>query len=260
MTSIAVGLPVSRRPSWELVESLTQLCFPGPWRLLLAGQLDRPYPIAAAYERLVTAFLATDDAALLFLNDDAVLHPETVLRLWHREQPIVGALALARYRPYQPAVYSPLADGQYRVQWDETRAWLLAHPELYQAPAIRAETTPEDLVEVGFTGLHCLLVHREVLEAMHPPYFGRLTLPEQRASGVDRYFCEAARAQGYRVLVDRSVLAGHQAEVVVGGLDFLVWAASAGQLYQVGDTDGSNSSPNRAGAPDGERISGHVVV
>lgn len=62
------------------------------------------------------------------------------------------------------------------------------------------------LQEVAVQGGGCLLIKAEVFEKMEEPYF----LPEhQVGKGTDVQFCEKARAMGYKVWCDTSVVLGH---------------------------------------------------
>ena len=228
---VAIGIPVCGLPSWSLVRSLMSLEWPaGPRGFLTAGEYDRPLPIDVAHNRIIEAFL-TDKRLewLLMMDADATLHPQTLLRLLSWKQPVVGALCFTRRCPASPTIYAGqppgTPDGYYRIHIAETKAWLTQHPELIVNQATVLEPRPDDaLARVDFTGAHCLLVHRRVLDAIKPPWFARL-MPEGRTdTGSDRYFCEQARAAGYPIYVDRSVLAGHGAgDRTIGALDFLAW-------------------------------------
>lgn len=228
---IALGIPVCGLPSWHLVRSLMSLEWPDEQRAFItAGEYDRPLPIDAAHNRIIETFLAEPRLEWLFMVDaDATLHPQTLLRLLSWNRPIVGALCFSRYPPPHPTIYAGhpanAPEGHSRIHIDETRAWLESHSALVTNAAALLDPRPADaLVEVDFTGAHCLLVHRTVLEAIAAPWFERLLSPSELGTGADRDFCQKARAKGFSVCVDRSVVAGHlSGEHVIAALDFLVW-------------------------------------
>lgn len=62
----------------------------------------------------------------------------------------------------------------------------------------------EALIKVGGVGGGCLLVHREVLEKMEPPYFSF-----ERGCSEDYYYCLKVAEMGYDVWCDLSVQCGH---------------------------------------------------
>jgi len=89
------------------------------------------------------------------------------------------------------------------------------------------EPRPDDaLLEVKRTGMHCFLAHRDVFEAIEPPWF---RYHEDRGvgnSGEDFYFCEKVREAGFPLYIDRSVIAGHSAGArSIGALDFVAYTS-----------------------------------
>jgi len=230
---VAIGIPVCGLPSWTLVRGLMSLQWPAGSRgFITAGEYDRPLPIDVAHNRIIEAFLSDRRLEwLLQVDADATLHPQTLLRLMSWNQPVVGALCFTRRCPASPTIYAGqpegTPEGYYRIHIAETKRWLERHPELVVNQATVLEPRPEDaLTPVDFTGAHCLLVHRRVLEAIEPPWFKRLMPDGEVSTGADRHFCERVREAGFPIYVDRSVLSGHIiGERAVGGMDFLAWDA-----------------------------------
>ena len=222
---IAVGVPTAGPPTWKLVMSLLGLA--GSVGRFDFSRIDGQAPDEAR-NHLATWFLRQTGAdSLLFVDRDAVLHPDTAARLASWNVDIVGALSFTRYRPVVPTVYRgvhPDFPDDYEVRVDDTRDWIRAHPELWTSEPAIIEPRPDDaLTEVDFTGAHCLLVSRRALEVIGYPWFQARQIDPERL-GEDRFFCEKARAAGLAVYVDRSVIAGHQyGEGSLGALDFLVW-------------------------------------
>lgn len=233
MTELAVMTPAAGAPTWGFTASLVGLRGPGDggfWFSHVEG-----LAVEQARNLLVERFLASPCRWLLFVDRDAVLHPMTVIRLMSWNVPVVAALAFTRGEPPAPTIYAGANPGDaqdlvgYRVNWEETRAWLLAHPEMRTNDAVLLEERPADaLVQVDFTGMHCTLIRRDVLERLRPgPWFERVhPVGGPRGCGEDYSFCRKVTAAGFGVFVDRSVQAGHLlGERSVGGLAFLAWDA-----------------------------------
>jgi hypothetical protein len=234
--------PAGGPPTWGLLRSLIALRGPGSggfWFNAAEG-----LGVEQARNLLIERFLQSPCRWLLFVDRDAVLHPMTVIRLMSWNAPIVAALSFARTEPPTPTVYAgaqPAVASDppvivagldlvgYRVNWEETRGWLLAHPELRSNdPVILAERPDDALAPVDFTGMHCTLIRRDVLERLRPgPWFERVhPIGGPRGAGEDYYFCRMAARAGFQTYVDRSVQAGHLAgDRSVGGLAFLAWDA-----------------------------------
>lgn len=223
---ITVGVATLGPAAWPFVESLAALRLPAGERLRLVHV--GPKTVDVARNAIVRAFLATPDRTLLMVDQDAVLHPGTLLRLMSWQQPVVGALAFGRHQPFPPVVMRDrirLADGRVGlgVQLKEMREWLAAHNELLASGPVLLDPAPADaLTRVTATGCHCLLLQRDVLERMQPPWF---ECEPGEAFGEDLYFCRQVQEQlGAPVYVDKSCMAGHLAgDQSVAALDWLVW-------------------------------------
>ena len=213
-------------PSWHYLDSLTQ------WALyhskehpeidVALSHPGRVLPIDVARNLLVRQFLATDGDYLWFVDQDAAFLPGTLDRLLSRKLPIVSALEMMRL----PGACWPMAlkgppnpaTGQYRVQSAEVYAWIAAHLDATSnEPQILDEIPIDSLLEVSFTGCHCLLIRRDVLEEMDEPWF-----QGYQPGGEDQYFCEKAGAMGVPTYVDLSVLVGHATtDRIIGAMDFM---------------------------------------
>jgi len=228
MGSVAIGVAWCGPPTWMLMESLMNLEAPAPGYQFIRNPKAMAVDVARNY--IVWEFLERRECEwLLFVDRDAQLHPQTLMRLLSWGEPVVAALAFTKGVPVTPVVYKGWTGKgtEYWIKVHDIHEWLLAHrEELCTHRGALVDPRPDDgLYEVDFTGCHCLLVHREVLERMKVPWFRA----DERCRQEDRYFCEKARELGYRVWVDRSVVAGHGygEERSCGGLDFLAWYAIA---------------------------------
>lgn len=222
--SIAIGIASCEAPRWPFVESLFRLQAPAGWRL----EMIREGPLAVDIARnvVVERFLRSDAEWLLWLDSDAVVHSLTLVRLLSHGLPVVGALSFQRYGPCLPTVMRGKApDGLgWMVQIGETREWLLRHGTRWPAATVLLPAPEDALVEVDRTGCHCLLTHRQVYQAIAPPWF--VGDPARKHSREDMYFCGRVQEAGFRLYVDRAVIAGHLAgDRPLSALDFLVWDA-----------------------------------
>jgi len=181
---------------------------------------------------------------LLQVDGDAVVHKGTLQRLQSWNVSAVGALCVTRYRPYQPVVYRGICKDQggdmrsYYVQWKEVREWCIRYPQLLNphGPAMLAEPPEGSLHEVDWTGSHCFLVHRSVYEAIEPPWFENHS-NVRFGSGSDRIFFEKVKAAGFQPRVDYSVVAGHEATMVLGMADFMAWQAISVLEDEAGESE-----------------------
>jgi len=241
---ITVGVPTLGPAAWPFVESLVALEMPPGERLRLARV--GPKPVDVARNAIVSAFLATTDRWLLLVDQDAVLHPGTLLRLLSWDVPVVGALAFGRHQPFPPVVMRDrirLADGRVGlgVQLQEMRQWLSSHNGLLASGAVLLEPAPTDaLTRVTATGCHCMLVRRDVLERMPRPWF---ECEPGEAFGEDLFFCRRLEQMGVPVYVDRSCMAGHLVgDQSVAALDWLVWDQVSDYAQQVIEGDDADAA------------------
>lgn len=221
---VAVCTPRCGPPSWRYLDSLVNWAIyhsrthPEIGTPLLHP--ERFLPIDVARNLLVRQFLLTDADYLWFIDQDAAFLPQTLDRLLSRRLPIVGALEMMRL----PGICYPMAlkgerpEGGYVVQAPEVYAFIAAHYDAMTNEPQMLDAAPQDsLLEVGFTGCHCLLIRRDVLEAMAEPWF-----QGYNPGGEDQYFCEKAFALGIPTYMDMSVLVGHAVtDRIIGALDFM---------------------------------------
>lgn len=233
---IVIATPTWHYPDWRYVESLLGLKTPdkAPWTF---RRVFGKHGIDAAWNDIIAWFLGTSNEWMLHVDSDAVLHPNTMLRLLSWNEPLVSALAFKRRGPITPVAYigetgkTIKEDGQNVVEFwiaiDEIRDWFFAHQEMIvmNGPVVLEPRPPDALLRVDRTGTHCLLVHREVYENISPPWFEKV---RHTGEGSDFDFHAKAQAAGFTSWVDRSVIAGHLAgDWCFGALDFLAWDAIA---------------------------------
>ena len=223
---IAQATPRCGPPSWRYLDSLVRWsnehALNHPDVPVVFVTLERYLPIDVARNVLVEQFLRTDADYLWMLDQDAVFLPGTLDRLLSRKLPVVGALEMMRVPgPCWPMALKGPADPETnncRVQGPEVYSFIARHHDaMSNSPQIVTPPPMDSLLEVTFTGCHCLLVRRDVLADMEPPWFKGYD-----PGGEDRYFCEKAGAMGVPVYVDLSVLVGHAtSDRVIGAFDFM---------------------------------------
>lgn len=160
------------------------------------SQESEPF-VDQARNFLVDRFLASDREWFLSVDTDVILPECVVSRLLTRGQPLISALIYVNAKPPFPQVYRRIADfgfggfGVYLVYQD---------------------FEPGELVEADATGAGCLLVHRDVFEAIPKRKPFRWFQHEQRGEdlfGEDVVFCERAKLAGFQLYIDTAVKAGH---------------------------------------------------
>jgi hypothetical protein len=195
-------------------------------------------------------------------DDDAAFLPQTLDRLLSWDVDIVGTLAMMRKKTcVLPSAFRGKVNGKednYWVAAPDIYAWIGEHYDYESNEPQMLDPPPEgSLYPVDFTGCHCLLIKRHVLEAMEPPWFyGRLGLE-------DRYFCLKAGELGFKVYVDLSVLAGHAVERMIGAFDFVAGYWFTSELEKQRDAERGartteSGTETRTAVLQGASESGHV--
>ena len=69
------------------------------------------------------------------------------------------------------------------------------------------------LVECDGIGAGCMMIKREVLKSLTAPFVDKVREDGRREIGHDYYFCERAKALGYKVFADWEVLCDHVKQV-----------------------------------------------
>jgi hypothetical protein len=134
--------------------------------------------------------LASGAEWILYLDDDQVLAPDTLMRLLKHDKDIVSALYVAREAPFVPHVYDE----------EDERGFCL--------PQLLAQGS-SGLRQVLATGAGCMLVKAKVLRAMERPWW-RLGQITSDGWGDDLNFCHRAREAGFEVWCDLDTAVGHQ--------------------------------------------------
>lgn len=229
--SIALCIPTMGQPTWALFDSF------GQWQsyhysthpeiAVTIFRPPRPLPVDVARTFLTQQVLEGDYDYLWFTDQDAAYLPPTLERLLAWDLPIVGALCMIRASTWcAPMVFKgqrePDSD-YYKMSVDEVYNFLHTYADVETNNPQCIEPVPVDsLFECDFTGCHCVLIKREVLEALEPPWFSG------RPGQEDKYFYLKAKEAGFSTFVDFSTFVGH----VTGARIIGVYDYMAHYLYQ----------------------------
>ncbi len=120
-----------------------------------------------------------------FIDSDMMPAPDAVMRLLALRAPVAAALMFARRPPFCHEL------GRASGEVDLTRGPF----------------------EVDWAGAGCLLVRRQVIEALSAPWFEYPDTVGRRND--DLVFCEKVRRAGFKIVVDPSVVVGHLGRIEI---------------------------------------------
>jgi hypothetical protein len=176
-----VGIPAQDTSRFTpFMSAVAGLTMPAGWKFLVTQNFD----CAHSCNNMASKF---DGERLLLMGDDHSFNSDFLLRLLDHDLDIVAGLCLSRRPPFMPVAR---VDGAPLVLEGEPR-----------------------LLEVDETGTAGMLIKREVFEALEFPYFSNVYREDGSLLSDDLYFCRKARAAGFKIHVDTSVLLGHIALV-----------------------------------------------
>lgn len=145
-----------------------------------------------AREILLKEFLK-GKAEYAFIVDADMLYPHRVLpRLLAHDKKMITGLYFSRGDPKR--AYPVIFENEPLDKWPKTRYF--NYPD-------------NSLIEVGACGHGCLLIHRDVLEDMDPPYSQLGPFQDRPLVGSDLRLCLRARELGYKIWCDTSIKLGH---------------------------------------------------
>jgi hypothetical protein len=128
---------------------------------------------------------------LWFMDDDHAFPPSMLTRLVAHNEALVTPICLTRVHPFAPVQYvEKIADAQY-------------------LPVALSESGTDGLIEIQAGGCAGMLIRRDVIEAIEPPWF------EYTDRSEDIIFCEKAKAAGFMLHADLGCRLGHITTAVV---------------------------------------------
>jgi GT2 family glycosyltransferase len=124
------------------------------------------------------------------LDNDMIYPSNTLMTMLGDKVDVVAGWACQRARPFYHNFLTPCDQGLYEVR--------------------KVLPTPPGLHEVGAVGACGMLIKREVLEAIEPPWFAFDTDEETgKPIGEDVYFCRKARKAGFKIYCRTDLRFGH---------------------------------------------------
>jgi len=134
----------------------------------------------------------TEHTHLLFIDSDTVPFYDP-LKMVNLNLDIVGGVYPAwRINHYEWLAMLRQPDGHYKMLPSDNR---------------------KGVVECDGLGAGCMMIKREVLEMIKAPFADKVREDGRREIGHDYYFCEKAKAKGYKVWADWEVLCDHIKQV-----------------------------------------------
>jgi GT2 family glycosyltransferase len=140
-----------------------------------------------ARNTLVEMTLDSDAEWLWYMDDDHVFGPDLLLKLLQKDKPLTVPVCLMRTPPFQPVTFVE-RNKENKFQY---------------LPAYMPDMPAEGLIELQAGGCAGMLIRREVLEAIEPPWF------EYTDRSEDIVFCEKAKEAGFNIYCDLSARLGH---------------------------------------------------
>ena len=201
------------------VESVMQLVRPETsshaWRWALN------LPVDIARNKLGEWFLESGFSHIFMMDTDMMFPSAALARLMRMDVPIASGLYFSRNENVFPHAYhySSYKDNEhhYYPMGKEFVEWLAAHPDRDKYPAHHCFEDDWN-VEADAVGAGCLLIKREVFEAIEPPWFEAVGAT---GGGEDFDFCRKAKAAGFDITVNMSVQCQHElTPVFVNRQDF----------------------------------------
>lgn len=129
---------------------------------------------------------------LWFMDDDHAFPPQMLEKLLAHEKPLVTPICLTRVHPFKPVQYTEKLDGEFQY-----------------LPIPLSQSDTDGLIEIQAGGCAGMLIAREVIEAIEPPWF------EYADRSEDIIFCEKAKDAGFQLWADLSIRLGHITTAVV---------------------------------------------
>lgn len=190
-TPLVLGIPIKGNVTLDWAIMFKNLDLPYGTRIISS----QGTPIHVARNKIVSSFLDSDADWLFFLDADLHLQPNTIKLMMEKNYPLLSGLYYTRYPPIMPVCWNITSKGKEVVNFKNG-----------------------DIVKADAGGAGCLLISRQVLEKLEPPYFnwtlGLRPNPSDEMSE-DFYFFRKAKRAGFQLCVDTSIQCMHEALVMV---------------------------------------------
>lgn len=140
------------------------------------------------------------DEFLVFFDEDEILPPDTIQKLVAHDLPLVGGLYFMKSPPWWPLMF------RYKSRL------VVPHPLYGETGMYNIIGHWDDgaLLKVDAIGCGCMMIRRDVLEKIPPPWFSFSEGTE------DLFFCRKAQHAGFQVHCDTSIICGHLTMLPIG--------------------------------------------
>jgi hypothetical protein len=148
---------------------------------------------------------------LLFLDTDEIYPIDYFVKMLEHEEPLVTALHVARYHPYDLVAYRVRDKMDIVNEMGQTETIPLFE-------SVKDEEIMEmdkDTFSCDMTGTGALMIDPNILKDIEKPYFKDVYAKDgHRALCDDFYFLYKTYLAGHRVLVDTRINPGHISKVI----------------------------------------------
>jgi len=179
---ITIGIPTaSNLLHQKFVQSL--MCLQLPQNTEIDYNVITGYQLPFARNRIVQHALDSNSDYVFFIDADMVFPSDSLIRLFNHNLDLVNALAFRRTSPHYPTIF----------KWNENE-------KCYETMSYT-----KGLLEVEATGMACMLIKTEVFKKMKQPWY----YYRDNTFSSDLTFCENARKEGYKIMIDTDLKIGH---------------------------------------------------
>lgn len=156
-------------------------------------QLGKPVDVGSKKQYIAEYAVEQGADWVLFIDDDVIFPPHTLIQLLHRNKDIVGGVYWSKSEPPRPLIFRGHMQGTY-TNWHAG-----------------------DFIKVDAMGMGLTMIKTKVFKAMEKPWFSldytyqELENKATKDSGTteDLYFYKKARDYGFEVWCDTSLQAWH---------------------------------------------------
>lgn len=197
-----IAISVSRE--WVETEFLMQM---GTWQVPPGWQIKfgwfRQFTAAERHNVAVNEAYYNYDR-ILFMDTDQHYPPDYLTMMLSHEEPVVTALNVTRYYPFELTVYRVTREIKYEDK---------------VIPKCESFKPPDDqrIFECDMTGTGSMMLDPKVLDKIQTPYFADIFDNDgcQRLLPDDFYFCWQLYKAGVKIVADQSIIVKHTAKISV---------------------------------------------
>jgi len=159
------------------------MCLQLPQNVEIDYNIITGYQLPFARNRIVQHALESESDYVFFIDADMIFPSDSLIRLFKHNLDIVNALAFRRTSPHYPTIF----------EWNENE-------KCYETMMYT-----KGLLEVDASGMACILIKTEVFRKMKQPWY----YYRDNQFSSDITFCENARKEGFKIMIDTDLKIGH---------------------------------------------------